>query len=56
MEMVICLNGNPVSEPLSGCDFIGEAWVKGQELAEMLDVSCALVSAETGEVIAFWEP
>ena len=54
--MVIYLNGNPVSEPLSGCDFIGEAWVKGQELAKMLDVSCALVSAETGEVIALWEP
>ena len=56
MEMMIYVNGKQVSGVISGCEYIGEAWVKAQELAEMLDVSCALVSAETGEVIAWWEP
>lgn len=56
MEMVIYLNGYPMGEAISGCEFIGEAWVNTQELADMLEVSCALVSAETGEVIALWEP
>lgn len=56
MEMMIHVNGYPMGEPISGCEFIGEAWVKAQELADMLEVSCALVSAETGEVIALWEP
>ena len=55
MEMVIYLNGYPMGGAISGCEFIGEAWVKAQELADMLEVSCALVSAETGEVIALWE-
>ena len=56
MEMMIYVNGKQISEAISGCEYIGEAWVKAQELAEMLDVSCALVSAETGEVIVWWEP
>lgn len=56
MEMIIYVNGYPMGGAISGCEYIGEAWVKAQELAEMLDVSCALVSAETGEVIAWWEP
>lgn len=56
MKMMIYVNGKQISGAISGCEFIGEAWVKAQELAEMLDVSCALVSAETGEVIAWWEP
>ena len=56
MEMRIYINGFPMGDAVSGCEFIGEAWVKAQELAEMLGVSCALVSAETGEVIAWWEP
>ena len=56
MEMMIYVNGYPMGGAISGCEFIGEAWVKAQELAEMLDVSCALVSAETGEIIALWEP
>lgn len=56
MEMRIYLNGYPMGDVLSGCDFIGDAWVRAQELAEMLNMSCALVSAETGEVIAWWEP
>ena len=56
MEMVIYLNGYPMGGAISGCEFVGEALVKAQELAEMLEVSCALVSAETGEVIALWEP
>ena len=55
MEMFICVNGKQIGDAISGCEYIGEAWVKAQELAEMLDVSCALVSAETGEVIAWWE-
>ena len=56
MEMVIFLNGRPISGVINGCEYIGETWVKAQELAETLDVSCGLVSAETGEVIAWWEP
>ena len=56
MEMMIYVDGKQIGEIISGCEYIGEAWVKAQELAEMLDVSCALVSAETGEVIAWWEP
>lgn len=56
MAMMIYVDGKQIGEIISGCEFIGEAWVKAQELAEMLDVSCALVSAETGEVIAWWEP
>lgn len=56
MEMVIYLNGYPMGEAISGCEFVGEVWAKVQELAEMLEVSYALVSAETGEVIAWWEP
>ena len=56
MAMLIYVNGKQIGGAISGCEYIGEAWVKAQELAEMLDVSCALVSAETGEVIALWEP
>ena len=56
MEMMIYVNGKQIGGIISGCEFIGEAWVKAQELAKMLDVSCALVNAETGEVIAYWEP
>lgn len=55
MKMWIYVNGNLVGEA-SGCEFVGEAWVKAQQLAELLDVNCALVSAETGEVLALWEP
>ena len=56
MEMMIYVDGKQIGSIINGCEYIGEAWVKAQELAEMLDVSCALVSAETGEVIAWWEP
>ena len=56
MAMLIYVNGKQIGNAISGCEFIGEAWVKAQELAEMLEVSCALVNAETGEVIAWWEP
>lgn len=56
MKMIIYVNGYPMSKIISGCEFIGEAWVKAQKLAEMLDVPCALVNAETGEVIVWWEP
>ena len=56
MKMMIYVNGNQISGAISGCDFIGEAWVQAQQTAELLGVSCALVSAETGEVIAWWEP
>lgn len=56
MKFYIYVNGQCMGNAISGCEFVGEAWVKAQELAEMLDVSCALVNAETGEVIAWWEP
>ena len=56
MDMMIYVNGKQISDVIGGCEFIGEAWVKAQKLAEMLNVSCALVCAETGEVIAWWEP
>jgi hypothetical protein len=56
MAMLIYVNGQQIGNAIAGCEYIGEAWVKAQELAETLDVSCALVSAETGEVIAWWEP
>lgn len=56
MEMKIYVNGYPMGGAISGCEFIGDAWVKAQRLAEMLDVSCALVNAETGEVEILWEP
>ena len=55
MEMHIYINGRYIGEA-SGCEAIGEAWVQAQRLAEMLDASCALVSAETGEVLVWWEP
>ena len=56
MEMMIYVNGQQIGGIISGCEFIGDAWVKAQKLAETLNVSCGLVSAETGEVIAWWEP
>ena len=56
MEMIIYLNGYPMGEAINGCELIGEAWVKAQELAETLNLSCALISAETGEVMVWWEP
>ena len=56
MAVTIYLNGYSMGGAISGCEFIGDAWVRAQELAKMLEVSCALVSAETGEVIAWWEP
>lgn len=56
MEMMICVNGHQISDVISGCEYIGEAWVKTQQLAELLGVSCALVNAETGEVLMVWEP
>lgn len=56
MAMLIYVDGKQIGTLISGCEFIGEAWVKAQELAEILDVSCALVNAETGEVIVWWEP
>lgn len=55
MTMLIYVDGKCVGVA-SGCEFVGEAWVKAQQLAELLDVPCGLVSAETGEVIAWWEP
>jgi hypothetical protein len=55
MEMMIYLDGKCVGMA-SGCEFVGEVWVNAQKLAEMLEVSCALVSAETGEVLVLWEP
>lgn len=55
MEMLIYLNGEAVGEA-SGCEFVGKVWVKTQQLAELLNVSCALVSAETGEILALWKP
>lgn len=57
MEFDIYVNGYCISKTaISGCEFVGDAWVKAQALAEMLNTSCALVSAETGEVIVWWEP
>ena len=56
MEMLIYVDRKQIGGAISGCEFIGEAWVKAQELAETLGVSCGLVCAETGEVIAWWEP
>ena len=56
MEMMIHVDGKQIGGIISGCEFIGNAWVKAQDLAETLNVSCALVSAETGEIIAWWEP
>lgn len=57
MEFDIYVNGCCISKTaISGCEFIGETWVKAQKLAEMLGVSCALVNAETGEVVVWWEP
>ena len=54
--MYIYVNGNLVSGMICGCEYVGETWVKAQQLAELLCVSCALVSAETGEVLVLWEP
>ena len=56
MKFHLYIKGQCVSRDISGCEFVGEAWVKALQIAEMLEVSCALVSAETGEVIAWWEP
>jgi hypothetical protein len=56
MKFLIYVNGKQIGEAISGCEFVGDAWVKAQQLAEMLDVSCALVNAETGEVEVLWEP
>lgn len=55
MTMIIYVNGMLVGAA-SGCEAVGEAWVKAQQLAELLGVDCALVSAETGEVLVLWEP
>lgn len=55
MEMDIYVNGKYIARA-RGCEFVGEAWVKAQELAKTLGVSCALASAETGEVLVWWEP
>ena len=54
--MYIYVNGNQVSGMICGCEYVGKVWVQAQKLAELLDVDCALVSAETGEIIALWEP
>ena len=56
MEMLIYVNGHQIGNAIAGCEFIGDAWVKAQELAEILDVSCGLADAETGEVFVWWEP
>ena len=56
MKFNIYVDGKCLGNAICGCEFVGEAWVKAQELAEMLDVSCALVDAETGEVVMWWEP
>lgn len=37
---------------VSGCEFAWETYRKACELAEMVGKDCALVDAETGEVIA----
>ena len=55
MVMMIYVNGAHMVTAC-GCEFVGEAWVKAQQFAETIGVSCALVSAETGEVVALWEP
>ena len=56
MKMMIYVDGKQIGDAILGCECIGEAWVQAQKLAEMLNVSCALVSAETGEVLVWWEP
>ena len=55
MTMMIYLDGKCVGI-VSGCEATGEAWIQTQRLAEILCVSCALVSAETREVLLLWEP
>lgn len=40
---------------VSGCEFAYEAYRKACELAELLGKDCALVDAETGEVLASLE-
>jgi len=37
---------------VSGCEAAYEAYRKACELAELLGMDCALVDAETGEIIA----
>ena len=34
----------------------GEIWVRAQQFAEALGVSCALVDAGTERKVLFWEP
>ena len=55
MTMHIYINGKYIGAA-SGCEATGEAWVQAQRLAGMLNTDCALVNAETGEVLVLWEP
>ena len=55
MTMLVYIAGECVGA-VSGCEATGEVWVQTQRLAEMLSVDCALVSADTGEVLVLWRP
>ena len=55
MTMLVYIAGDCVGA-VSGCEATGEVWVQTQRLAEMLNTDCALVSAETGEVLVWWHP
>ena len=55
MAMLVYIAGECVGA-VSGCEATGEVWVQAQRLAEMLNTDCALVSAETGEVLVLWKP
>lgn len=55
MDMWIYVNGHLVGTAC-GCEAVGEAFIKAQQLAEALGVDCSMVSTETGEVLAMWEP
>ena len=45
-------NGWTEIATVSGCEFAWEVYNKARELAEMVGKDCALIDAETGEVIA----
>ena len=56
MKLYIYINDQRIDSPLTNDETLIVAWGEAQELAEELGVSCKLINAETGTVIALWEP
>lgn len=56
MEFDVFVGDVCVASGICGCEFVGEVCERAKALAAVLEEPCALVSVDTGEVVALWYP